>query len=219
MSAWSFTGGSINTITETFDVDAGESAILNQNVLLANSVYRVSINYDLIPPVIGESIPPLITVRVGDYEQSFTAVSSGNFFNIDLPTGPTNTLFEIGINEIGSKGVNTDIKLDNVVVEQRVSTTACLDDCVVSCAWGVNATFDCEEVYSNPNFYSGSTINDLPTTSGYTAELSSIATALGLTFSSSDGVGTFTYQEQCEGEYINKSFKVNLTLDITTICT
>ena len=102
-------------------------------------------------------------------------------------------------------------------------TLACEPDfqsgCTVDTIWGIDVSLGCETIYSNDSFYVSTGITDTPTQQEYLIELSGIAATLGLEFTSGATEVIFTDVVDCEGvNYLNETFKVDLTLDITTLC-
>jgi len=91
--------------------------------------------------------------------------------------------------------------------------------CTVDTIWGIDVSLGCETIYSNDSFYVSTGITDTPTQQEYLIELSGIAATLGLEFTSGATEVIFTDVVDCEGvNYLNETFKVDLTLDITTLC-
>jgi len=99
---------------------------------------------------------------------------------------------------------------------QSGSTSGCSVDSI----WGIDAVLGCETLYTNDSFYVSTGITDTPTQEQYISELSNIATTLGLDFSSGATTVTFSNTIYCDGTvFINKNFRIDLNLDITTNCT
>jgi hypothetical protein len=90
--------------------------------------------------------------------------------------------------------------------------------CTSSSIWGIRVSLGCETIYNNDSFYSSTGITDTPTQEEYIIELSGIATTLGLEFTSGATNVTFTEIVDCDDIFLGNNFRIDLTLDISTLC-
>jgi hypothetical protein len=120
-----------------------------------------------------------------------------------------------------STSVPTDINFNDILTAQTYNcdSGATSGTCSVYSTWGVSVELECENIYSNPSFYTGSTLIDAPTQQDYVNELENIASTLGLIFTTGSSEVTFIDMVTCsDTTYINKGLKVNLDLNINIEC-
>lgn len=120
-----------------------------------------------------------------------------------------------------SINIRTDIDFNDILTAQthNCNTNAIDNSCLVYSTWGINVELECNNIYSNPNFFTGVTIDDYPTQQDYINELENISNSLGLLFTSGTSEVIFTDIVNCSGTtYINNNFKIDLQLDLSIDC-
>jgi hypothetical protein len=115
----------------------------------------------------------------------------------------------------GSTSISQNLNIDfESILNSQIPTG--FTSCEISVMWGVNVFIDNEIVYNNI-FYSGETATPIPSIMDYTNELINISNELGVLFTINGDEGIFTNIYDCDNlNYLNSSFKLDLTLDITT---
>lgn len=196
-----------------------EGGFLTQDILETGCTYQV--NFDVIFSGVGDVQVPEMIIYVGDnqYDLSGTVVPGLNNISFTgIATG--STTFSIWAGDGGGNGLGYIV--DNVEVLKYTAGTEfnnCLSACTIESIWGINVELECQNIYSNPSFFTGSTLSGAPTQEDYVLELSGIAQTLGLEITTGTTEVIFTSNVDCSGTtFINKSFKVDLCLDITTDC-
>jgi hypothetical protein len=115
----------------------------------------------------------------------------------------------------GSTSVSQNLNIDfQSILNSQIPSG--FTPCEINVMWGVNVFIDNDMVYNNI-FYSGDTENLIPPLSAYTNELINTSNELGIFFTINGDEGIFTNTYDCNNlNYLNSSFKLDLTLDITT---
>lgn len=89
--------------------------------------------------------------------------------------------------------------------------------CDILAVWSMRVSIDGEEVYNNPNFYSGNTSTSIPTQNEYLNELNNIANSLNLIFINNETTASFIDAFACDNyNYSGKSFKIDLDLSVSS---
>ena len=89
--------------------------------------------------------------------------------------------------------------------------------CDIISVWTMRVSIDGEEVYNNPNFYSGNTSTSIPTQNEYLNELNNISNSLSLIFINNGTTASFVDAFACDGySYSGKSFKIDLDLAVSS---